>query len=115
MRVSINDATPEEWDETKNSPNFKPEDAECLLPANHRRVMQEDAVNKPAHYRHGEVEAIDYIEQQLGTGVKDYLLGNVHKYLHRHRFKGQLVSDLRKARWYLDKLIYEEVQGGLDG
>lgn len=77
----LNDATPEEWDQ----------------------------VNKPAHYRVGEVEAIDYIGQQLGTGVKDYLLGNVHKYLHRHRFKGQPVEDLRKARWYLEKLIKEEV------
>ena len=116
--MSIDEATPEDWDAIKsfkfetNGPDFKPEDFECLLPANHRKVM--DAVEKPAHYRHGEVEAIDYIEQQLGTGVKDYLLGNVHKYLHRHRFKGQLVEDLRKARWYLDKLIYEEVQGGLN-
>ena len=40
MSMSVNDATPEEW----------------------------DAVNKPAHYRVGEVEAIDYIEQQLGSG-----------------------------------------------
>jgi hypothetical protein len=73
-----------------------------------------DPVNKPQHYRVGEVEAIDYINQQLGSGVKDYLLGNVHKYLHRHRFKGQAVEDLRKARWYLEKLIFEEVQGGMD-
>ena len=80
VKRSINDATPEEWAQ----------------------------VNKPPHYRVGEVEAIDYIGQQLGTGVKDYLLGNVHKYLHRHRFKGQPVEDLRKARWYLEKLIKEE-------
>ena len=80
--MSINDATPSEW----------------------------DAVNKPQHYRVGEVEAIDYIHQQLGTGVKDYLLGNIHKYLHRHRFKGGL-QDLRKAEWYLQRLLMEE-QGG---
>ena len=70
-----------------------------------------DVVNKPQHYRVGEVEAIDYIAQQLGTGVKDYLLGNVHKYLHRHRFKGGL-QDLRKAEWYLQRLLNEEEQGG---
>ena len=81
--MSINDATPAEW----------------------------DAVNQPPHYRVGEVEAIDYIQQQLGTGVKDYLLGNVHKYLHRHRFKGQALEDLRKANWYLQRLLMEE-QGG---
>jgi hypothetical protein len=77
----LNDATAEEWDQ----------------------------VNKPQHYRVGEVEAIEYIGQQLGPGIKDYYLGNLHKYLHRHRFKGQLVEDLRKARWYLEKLIKEEV------
>ena len=95
--MSIDNATPAEWNRAAASLNSP------------------DSVNQPQHYRVGEVEAIDYIAQQLGVGVKDYLLGNVHKYLHRHRFKGQLVSDLRKARWYLDKLIYEEVQGGLDG
>ena len=88
--MSIDDATPAEWNKAAASLN-KP-----------------DPVNKPDHYRVGEVEAIDYIAQQLGTGVKDYLLGNVMKYLHRHRFKGQTVEDLRKAEWYLRKLIMEE-------
>jgi hypothetical protein len=92
--MTINDAKPEEWDKLR-----KPE---CEL------IKPEDPVEKPAHYRVGEVEAIDYIHQQLGSGVKDYLLGNVHKYLHRHRFKGQAVEDLRKAEWYLRKLIMEE-------
>jgi len=95
--MSLNDATPSQWDRASAS------------------LDSPDAVNKPQHYRVGEVEAIDYIAQQLGVGVKDYLLGNVHKYLHRHRFKGQAVEDLRKARWYLEKLIFEEVQGGMDG
>ena len=102
----LNDATEKDWDavrEDRYTDNRDPKDAECLLV---------DPINKPQHYRVGEVEAIDYIAQQLGVGVKDYLLGNLHKYIHRHRFKGQPVSDLRKARWYLDKLIYEEVQGG---
>ena len=71
-----------------------------------------DVVNQPEHYRVGEVEAIAYIEQQLGSGVRDYLLGNLHKYLHRHRFKGNALEDLKKAQWYLKKLIMEEEQGG---
>lgn len=92
-RASLDDITPAEWDSL-------------------RKVGEElDPVNKPQHYRVGEVEAIDYIAQQLGFGVKDYLLGNVHKYLHRHRFKGQAVDDLRKAEWYLRRLILEEVNG----
>ena len=87
VRSSIDEITPQEWD---------------------RMSGKADPVNQPSHYRVGEVEAIDYIAQQLGTGVKDYLLGNVHKYLHRHRFKGQAIEDLRKAEWYLRKLIMEE-------
>ena len=71
-----------------------------------------DPVNSPAHYRVAEIEAIDYISGQLGSGVKNYLEGNILKYMHRWRYKNG-VEDLRKAKWYLDKLIiYEEVQGG---
>jgi len=92
--MSIDNATPAEWNRAAASLN------------------NPDPVNQPEHYRVGEVEAIDYIAQQLGTGVKDYLLGNVHKYLHRHRFKGQALEDLRKAEWYLQRLLNEEEQGG---
>ena len=105
--MSIDDALPEEWDALKADRYHDNRD-----PKEVPYAPDPDPVNKPQHYRVGEVEAIDYIAQQLGVGVKDYLLGNIHKYLHRHRFKGQAVSDLRKARWYLEKLIYEEVQGG---
>jgi len=129
--LSINDATSAEWDQVRKDRHFdnrpfpKPE-CELVKPMPElpkdklvdaifdldRYAPSPDPVNQPAHYRVGEVEAIDYIAQQLGTGVKDYLLGNVHKYLHRHRFKGQALEDLRKAEWYLDKLIMEEEQGG---
>ena len=82
------------------------------MPKRDKPHFEWDMVNEPQHYRVGEVEAIDYIAQQLGVGVKDYLLGNVHKYLHRHRFKGQALEDLKKAEWYLQRLIMEEQQGG---
>ena len=105
--MSIDNAPPEEWDAIKADRYYDNRD-----PKEVPYAPDPDPVSAPPHYRVGEVEAIDYIHQQLGTGVKDYLLGNVHKYLHRHRFKGQAVEDLRKARWYLERLIYEEVQGG---
>jgi hypothetical protein len=88
-----------------NRPFPKDVKPDCLL-------VKDDPVNQPEHYRVGEVEAIAYIEQQLGSGVRDYLLGNLHKYLHRHRFKGNALEDLKKAQWYLNKLIMEEEQGG---
>jgi hypothetical protein len=34
-----------------------------------------------------------------------YLKGNVLKYVWRYRYKGKPVEDLKKARWYLDRLI----------
>ena len=115
--MSINDSNAVDWDDVTsrfydNRPIPK---AECTLPADHHEMMKGehyDPVNKPDHYRVGEVEAIAYIEQQLGSGVRDYLLGNLHKYLHRHRFKGNALEDLKKAQWYLNKLIMEEEQGG---
>jgi hypothetical protein len=64
-----------------------------------------DAVTKPKHYNTGGIEAIDYIKQQLGDGFIEYCEGNALKYLHRWRYKEHPVQDLRKARWYLDKMI----------
>ena len=65
---------------------------------------ENDAVNKPAHYNNGNIECIDYIEQQLTEDeYRGYLLGNIIKYTNRHKKKNG-VEDLRKENWYLDKL-----------
>jgi hypothetical protein len=58
-----------------------------------------DAVS-PAHYKQGDIEVIDYILDQKF----DYLEGNIIKYVSRYKNKNG-IEDLRKARWYLDKLI----------
>ena len=61
----------------------------------------DDLVNHPAHYTHGKIEVLDFIDdQQFG-----YLDGQVIKYVSRHRWKGQPVQDLRKAQFYLNRLI----------
>lgn len=65
-----------------------------------------DPVNKPAHYTEGNIETIDAIEASMSPeGFADYLKGNTLKYLWRYRHKGKPLQDLRKARWYLDRLI----------
>ena len=65
-----------------------------------------DNVNNPSHYGQGKIEAIEYIEDFLSTEEYiGYLRGNIGKYLHRWRFKGKPVEDLKKANWYLDRLI----------
>ena len=64
-----------------------------------------DPVEKPVHYAAGSVECIDAIEAQMTPEeFKGYLKGNVVKYLWRERKKGGKES-LKKARWYLNKLI----------
>ena len=65
-------------------------------------------VNHPAHYTMGKIEVLDFIlDQQFG-----YLAGQVIKYMARYRHKGSPEIDLRKARFYLDRLITMEEQHG---
>ena len=65
-----------------------------------------DLVNHPPHYNKGGMEVIEVIELVTGgQGFIGYLLGNILKYLLRFEHKGKPIEDLKKARWYLDKLI----------
>ena len=118
--MSIDDATPEEWNRVSRGPDTK---EECLMSAQQPKTItgslyhpndhnlldkqmfpEEDVVNHPPHYNKGGIEAIDYIEQQLSEGFKYYLVGNVYKYLHRWEYKDGL-QDLKKAQWYLNRMI----------
>ena len=68
-----------------------------------------DNVNRPAHYASGEIECIDAIRAQMSKEeYQGYLRGNVVKYMWRWRDKGG-VESLRKAKWYLERLIASEV------
>lgn len=65
----------------------------------------DDVVEHPSHYTQGGIECIDAIKAALtDQGWVGYLTGNVIKYVWRYRMKGG-VTDLRKARFYLDALI----------
>ena len=64
-----------------------------------------DPIN-PSHYKQGGIECIEAIRAALGKGFLGYLRGNVIKYLWRYDKKNG-VEDLKKARWYLDRLIKE--------
>lgn len=71
--------------------------------------VKPDPVNRPAHYTSGGIECIDAMQAAFGVeAVKDFCLCNAFKYLWRHRSKNG-VEDLKKARWYLNRLI-EEVE-----
>jgi predicted 2-oxoglutarate/Fe(II)-dependent dioxygenase YbiX len=65
------------------------------------KIARRDAVNHPSHYNSGNIEVIDAIED---WGL-DFNAGNVVKYVARHQHKANPVEDLKKARWYLDRII----------
>ena len=65
-----------------------------------------DVVNSPPHYKTGGIEAIEGIEASMGPeAYAGYLKGSVTKYLWRYEKKGKPLEDLKKARWFLDRLI----------
>lgn len=60
-----------------------------------------DLVNHPSHYNASPsgVECIDVVEHM------PFCLGNAVKYVWRAGLKGDALTDLKKARWYLDREI----------
>jgi hypothetical protein len=65
-----------------------------------------DNVNKPEHYRQGEIECIDAIAVAVNglSGMEAVCTANAIKYLWRWKMKNGK-EDLMKAQWYLNKLI----------
>jgi hypothetical protein len=100
--------TASEWDATVLEQQMKESSwigpvkkstAERLLP-------RFDPVDKPEHYNSGKVECIEAIKASMSEEeYKGYLKGNTIKYLWRYQYKGKPVQDLKKAQWYLNKLI----------
>jgi len=70
--------------------------------------MMADSVNFPAHYQSANgVECIEAIKAAMTFDeFIGYLRGNCIKYIWRYRQKNG-AEDLRKARWYLCRLILE--------
>ena len=67
-----------------------------------------DRVNSPSHYTRGSQEAIDTIEeaiQDAPSPTEGMLQGQVLKYLLRVWLKDNPLEDLKKAQWYLTRLI----------
>ena len=63
-----------------------------------------DNVNHPLHYNQAGIECLDAIAAATSDGYEYYLQGNIIKYLWRYRYKNG-IEDLKKAQFYLDKLI----------
>ncbi len=62
---------------------------------------EQDKIN-PSYYRKN-IEVTDFI---IEYGM-DFLEGNIIKYVTRYKDKNG-IEDLKKAKWYLDKLIKQK-------
>lgn len=69
-----------------------------------------DEVNHPAHYTAGGIEVIDFLE----AWDFPFHLANAIKYICRagRKDKNALVTDLRKAVWYINRYISYIEKGG---
>jgi len=110
---SIDDATPEEWNNLRNNALGKSysklinttigsdqDDYEQWV------MNRDDPVNHPPHYNKGGIECIDAIKAMLSTDeFVGYLRGNSLKYRWRMRYKSNPIQDMKKAQWYETKLM----------
>lgn len=111
--LSIDDATPREWDTVAAKlyhpadipAGFKPD--EYVVRNGVKTWTKESCpVERPDHYNTGAIEAIEAIRASMDSDQYfGYLKGNVMKYLWRYDYKEKPVEDLRKADWYLNRLI----------
>jgi len=102
--MSIDNITVQEW----NKMGYKTVDDEDNEPNDHPLYgdYKYDNVHRPEHYNTGGLECIDAIRGMLTDDEYiGYLSGNALKYMWRFRYKKKPIEDLRKARWYEERLI----------
>ena len=98
-KMSIDEATPEEWDKVNKSKTFT---GKLFHPSD-----KHNPVTQPDHYNKGAIEAIEAIKASMHPQeYKGYLKGNCLKYLWRYEYKNG-IEDLKKAQVYLGWLIKE--------
>jgi len=69
---------------------------------------REDVVNSPSHYNQGGIETIDYMKAySTPEEFQGHLRLTALKYLSRYGKKDDELQELKKAQWYLNKLISE--------
>jgi len=70
--------------------------------------VQVDAVNHPPHYKVGGIETIEYMKaKSTPEEFKGHLRLTAIKYLSRTGYKDDALQDLKKAQWYLNRLVKE--------
>lgn len=71
------------------------------------RQSRSDNIN-PEHYRKGGIETIEFM---AAKSTPEEFMGHLRltaiKYLSRYGHKDQRVQELKKAQWYINRLIQE--------
>ena len=94
----------------EGSEDMLPDYEETLTVQPTKDVVKQDNVNHPNHYKTGKTECIVAMEEMLSTEeFIGYLRGNIYKYTYRYKDKNG-IEDLKKAQWYLNKLIEKEAE-----
>ena len=62
---------------------------------------KKEMIDHPSHYNQGKYEAIDVIEDWK----LNFNLGNTVKYISRAGHKDDIIQDLKKSLWYLNREI----------
>jgi len=115
--MSIDDITKEQWDSLRAKEVGK--DSKFQVQWLDEEEKEEDVLNEhpvfgkpvdmvesPPHYNNGGIECIEAIEAMLSRDEYiGYLRGNALKYMWRFRYKSKPFEDLRKARWYEERLM----------
>ncbi len=119
-KTSIDDESPDAWtrinkkygyqvhwdEEEDNAPNEHPLYGDKFVHDVYSIESAPDMVDNPPHYNNGSVECIEAIEAMLNKDEYiGYLRGNALKYRWRFRYKKKPFEDLRKARWYEERLM----------
>ena len=98
---NINRDSPHYWRRYRENKSYEDES-----PKSSSYQLRDDEVNNPSHYNKGKVECIEAIEAMLTPEeYLGYLRGNSLKYRWRFRYKKKPIEDLRKARWYEERLL----------
>jgi hypothetical protein len=109
---SLDDATPDEWDRAAAAAYGEPQVGKLFHPSD--TPEESCPVENPDHYNTGSIEAIEAIRASMPPEqFFGYLKGNVMKYLWRYDYKEKPIEDLRKADWYLNRLINALIEEGL--
>jgi len=119
------------WNEKPIPPNTKPEPSQSKkltwdesgirdengigIPIIYKPFIEApkpDMVNHPPHYTRGKVETIDGLESAVEglQGKEAGLTWQVIRYMWRWKFKNNPLEDLKKAEFYLKRLI-KHVEG----